>query len=451
MKRTLLALGLAVVATAARADYPETVRDHILPGYAAFADTTAKLAETATETCDSALLEPLFNSAFDAWMGVQHLNFGPVEEQGRRLAIQYWPDPKGSGAKAQMALLTGDPAKLAPDAFAQQSVAARGLMALERLLYPVEPLPADPCPLIRATATDLAATAAAVNDRWTGGYADTLLTAGKAGNTTFLTSPEVRQVLFTQLASGLEFLADNRIARPLGTFDAPHPERAEARARLIRLDYADGSQRLVDVDSQMAVRNWDANGNFWVPIQQEASALAAIDLVVERPLALIVAPTRELALQVSRELEWLYARVGLRIATCVGGMDASKERRNLRGGPAIVVGTPGRLRDHLERGALDLSGLIGVVLDEQHAGSLFADGGDKSAETFDLVDRQSSRRLVEQQESGLHHESPGNLNEAQLTVLQAIGAHPGEPLQSDDGERRHGILTQMRLIAPVTR
>lgn len=52
---------------------------------------------------------------------------------------------------------------------------------------------------------------------------------------------------------------------------------------LIRLDYADGDRRLVDVDSQMAVRNWDANGNFWVPIQQEASDLTAIDVVVERP------------------------------------------------------------------------------------------------------------------------------------------------------------------------
>ena len=84
----------------------------------------------------------------------------------------------------------------------------------------------------------------------------------------------------------------------------------------------------------------------------------------ETPLVLVVAPTRELALQVSRELGWLFAGASLRIATCVGGMDASKERRNLRGGPAIVVGTPGRLRDHIERGALDLSGLIGVVLDE---------------------------------------------------------------------------------------
>lgn len=82
------------------------------------------------------------------------------------------------------------------------------------------------------------------------------------------------------------------------------------------------------------------------------------------PLALVIAPTRELALQVSRELQWLYSKAGARIATCVGGMDASKERRALAHGAQIVVGTPGRLRDHLERGALDLSALEAVVLDE---------------------------------------------------------------------------------------
>lgn len=82
------------------------------------------------------------------------------------------------------------------------------------------------------------------------------------------------------------------------------------------------------------------------------------------PAALIIAPTRELALQVSRELMWLYAGAKVRIATCVGGMDASKERRSLRDGAQIVVGTPGRLRDHLERGALDLSELKVAILDE---------------------------------------------------------------------------------------
>lgn len=84
----------------------------------------------------------------------------------------------------------------------------------------------------------------------------------------------------------------------------------------------------------------------------------------ERPLALVIAPTRELALQVSRELMWLYGKAGGRVVTCVGGMDQSKERRALRAGAHIVVGTPGRLRDHLERGALDLSNLRAAVLDE---------------------------------------------------------------------------------------
>ncbi|WP_309088288.1 DEAD/DEAH box helicase [Phenylobacterium sp.] len=82
------------------------------------------------------------------------------------------------------------------------------------------------------------------------------------------------------------------------------------------------------------------------------------------PLALAIAPTRELALQVARELEWLYAEAGARIATCVGGMDARREQRALSAGAHIVVGTPGRLRDHLERGNLDLSALRVVVLDE---------------------------------------------------------------------------------------
>jgi ATP-dependent RNA helicase DeaD len=82
------------------------------------------------------------------------------------------------------------------------------------------------------------------------------------------------------------------------------------------------------------------------------------------PRVLIVAPTRELALQVSRELEWLYAETGARIATCVGGMDPRRERYVLDRGVHVVVGTPGRLCDHLERGALQLARVDTIVLDE---------------------------------------------------------------------------------------
>ncbi len=82
------------------------------------------------------------------------------------------------------------------------------------------------------------------------------------------------------------------------------------------------------------------------------------------PLALVIAPTRELAMQVQRELSWLYEETGARIAACIGGTDGRMEARALAGGCHIVVGTPGRLCDHLARGRLDLSALRVVVLDE---------------------------------------------------------------------------------------
>lgn len=82
------------------------------------------------------------------------------------------------------------------------------------------------------------------------------------------------------------------------------------------------------------------------------------------PLALVIAPTRELALQVKRELAWLYQKAGAVLASTVGGMDMRDERRALARGAHIVVATPGRLRDHIMRGSIELGGLKAVVLDE---------------------------------------------------------------------------------------
>ncbi len=109
------------------------------------------------------------------------------------------------------------------------------------------------------------------------------------------------------------------------------------------------------------------------------------------PVALIIAPTRELALQVKRELEWLYADAKARIASCVGGMDPRQERRMLERGCHIVVGTPGRLRDHIERGALDMSGLKAVVLDEADE---MLDFGFKEDLEFILDQAPASRRTL---------------------------------------------------------
>lgn len=111
----------------------------------------------------------------------------------------------------------------------------------------------------------------------------------------------------------------------------------------------------------------------------------------DTPLALAVAPTRELALQVKRELEWLYAFAGASVASCVGGMDMRTERATLERGAHIVVGTPGRLRDHIERGSLDMSAMRVVVLDEADE---MLDLGFREDLEFILQSAPASRRTL---------------------------------------------------------
>jgi ATP-dependent RNA helicase DeaD len=81
--------------------------------------------------------------------------------------------------------------------------------------------------------------------------------------------------------------------------------------------------------------------------------------------ALIVAPTRELAIQVATAIESMskYQR-GISVAVLCGGQDYSKQLDKLRGGAQVVVGTPGRILDHIERRTLPLGNLTTFILDE---------------------------------------------------------------------------------------
>jgi ATP-dependent RNA helicase DeaD len=153
-------------------------------------------------------------------------------------------------------------------------------------------------------------------------------------------------------------------------FPTTHPALSRA---LVERDYKDATP------VQIAVAAEEAEGRDLLVSAQTGSGktiafgLALAETLLEGaetmgpagdPLALIIAPTRELAMQVQRELSWLYHYAGARIVSCVGGMDPGRERRDLASGAHIGVGTPGRLRDHLERRALKVSGLKAVVLDE---------------------------------------------------------------------------------------
>ena len=85
------------------------------------------------------------------------------------------------------------------------------------------------------------------------------------------------------------------------------------------------------------------------------------------PTTLIIVPTRELAAQVCAELTWLFADLdGVACDVVTGGTNLARERMRLRKRPAVLVGTPGRLLDHLREGALDLASVRQLVLDEAY-------------------------------------------------------------------------------------
>lgn len=79
---------------------------------------------------------------------------------------------------------------------------------------------------------------------------------------------------------------------------------------------------------------------------------------------LIISPTRELATQIKKELEIIAKNTGITIGLILGGVDYNKERRMLKANPNIIVGTPGRLLDHITNKKLDLSNLKTLTLDE---------------------------------------------------------------------------------------
>ncbi|HEX2077330.1 MAG TPA: DEAD/DEAH box helicase [Longimicrobium sp.] len=89
-----------------------------------------------------------------------------------------------------------------------------------------------------------------------------------------------------------------------------------------------------------------------------------IDTSRQHVQALVMAPTRELAVQVAEATHRYGGKAGIRVLAVYGGQDITRQLRELRRGVHVIVGTPGRLLDHIRRGSLDLSGTGYVVLDE---------------------------------------------------------------------------------------
>ena len=210
-----------------------TVEVHVLPGFAALSEATEALTQAAQTDCspNSAELQAAYHSAFDNWISVSHLRFGPTEVQDRAFSLAFWPDTKGFTPKALSGLIAAqDAAVETPEEFAKTSVAGRGFFALEQMLF--DPKFADQgtepyqCALTRAIALDIDGNARAIGADWAI-YATALTQPGE--NSPYRSEDEAMQELYRALTTGLEFTGDTRLGRPMGTFDRPRPNRAEAR------------------------------------------------------------------------------------------------------------------------------------------------------------------------------------------------------------------------------
>jgi len=239
MKHIALAVAMLAAPITSHADATTTMIEdivvvHILPRFETLTKRTQTLMDVAGEECDptSDRLRLAYGDAFDAWVLASHLRFGPTEIGDRGFALAFWPDSRGATPRALDGLIANqDPIAASVEDYAKVSIAARGFYALEFLLYDDVLMSAgsEPyhCTLVQTISADIATTAAQILEDWQSGYAATMLAPTPAG--VYRQDAEVVQEMFKSLLTGLEFTADTRLGRPLGTFEKPRPTRAEAR------------------------------------------------------------------------------------------------------------------------------------------------------------------------------------------------------------------------------
>ena len=158
------------------------VESHVLPRYMQLASTTEKFAAAVNKFCTTAalteddLVKAQFHQVMDAWMGVQHLNFGPIELFKRNYRFYFWPQARGKVLNAVREFVaTGNEVGLEPSNISESNVAIQGLLAAEALLYKdmspntSQRMSSMDCSLLSAIAENMHGMATDVIDDWRGG------------------------------------------------------------------------------------------------------------------------------------------------------------------------------------------------------------------------------------------------------------------------------------------
>lgn len=217
------------------------VETHALPRYERLAVATGAFA-VATEafctegsTADYERLRAGFHGAMDAWMGVQHLRFGPVDSRMRGFRLYFWPQARNKVGKAVAELVAAgeDDAALAAR-IARANVAVQGLLAVEVLVYDDRYLGTDArgCGLLTAVAANMRTMAAGILSEWREGddaFARLMTTPGP-DNPHFEDHAAATLAFFQGLHDSLQLIYDINLKPVIGeSAAAVRPVLAESR------------------------------------------------------------------------------------------------------------------------------------------------------------------------------------------------------------------------------
>ena len=234
ISRCLFACVLMVLALGARAQSAAELNlavseRHVQPGYARLSATTTRLNEAARAFCDKpdahalSTLRERFVPAFNAWQGIQHIRFGPVQLFMREFRFHMWPDKRGTvGKHLRRELTGGETAPVDARAFATGSVAIQGFSALERLVFSkdAQALEASTmlrrCRLLRAIGANLESMATELEVDWAKAPPASDVEARSAD-------------LLAAINNTLELIVAQKLALPLGSgIDTARGTLAEA-------------------------------------------------------------------------------------------------------------------------------------------------------------------------------------------------------------------------------
>ena len=227
-------------------DYAEVnsalVQEHVLPRYATLVEATGQLAESARNLCDApekstlVRVQERFHSAMDAWMGVQHLRFDPIEYLSRKHRFFFWPEARGkvTGSVREYLEIIDS---ASPADFAKTNVVVQGFLAAELLLfgdYEIVGNQADSnaCKLLVMVANNMREMAAGTMLDWTNGSTPFLEYVANPGeqNPVFDSQKEVTLSFFQSMHGNLRLVSDVKLKPVVGkSIQAARPRLAESR------------------------------------------------------------------------------------------------------------------------------------------------------------------------------------------------------------------------------